>query len=293
MMMMMVILMMKTTTMAATTSNDLCPAPSLQPRPRATQSRAHPLAAPHSTHSRSPAASLFDETASGSSASSRSPSLRRRPRGQIGSGGGGGADLVRRRKKKPLHTSIEHLYDGLPAHSRPKLVAADRAYVRPDFVRPDTMSTAYSSPSASAMGVGPGRPQPKKKKKQPFNASPAHDGTLVQAAGHSLPRLGGGNAWKAKRSLRAAAVAKAHMGAELRATPLGFERALREHEQGMRRSAIALADALDASREVERGHATVLEEGGTLCTWRAPTDNDEACAFSAITRPIEVQLLRL
>jgi len=31
----------------------------------------------------------------------------------------------------------------------------------------------------------------------------------------------------------------------------------------------------------------VLEQGGTLCTWRAPTDNDEACAFSAITRPVE------
>ena len=228
----------------------------MQPNRVLTPSPHHPT--PPTPAPRSPAASLFDETASGSSASSRSPSLRRRPRGQIGSGGG--ANLVRRRKKKPLHTSIEHLYDGLPAHSRPKLVAADRAYVRPDFVRPDTMSTAYSSPSASAMGGGPGRPQPKKKK-QPFNASPAHDGTLVQAAGHSLPRLGGGNAWKAKRSLRAAAVAKAHMGAELRATPLGFERALREHEQGMRRSAIALADALDASREVERGHATVLEEG--------------------------------
>ena len=27
----------------------------------------------------------------------------------------------------------------------------------------------------------------------------------------------------------------------------------------------------------------MLEQGGTLCTWRAPTDNDEARAFRALT----------
>ena len=27
----------------------------------------------------------------------------------------------------------------------------------------------------------------------------------------------------------------------------------------------------------------MLEQGGTLCTWRAPTDNDEARAFRATT----------
>ena len=48
-----------------------------------------------------------------------------------------------------------------------------------------------------------------------------------------------------------------------------------------------LCRASGTLRALRVGGATVLEEGPRLCAWRAPTDNDEGCAFSAITRPIE------
>ena len=60
-----------------------------------------------------------------------------------------------------------------------------------------------------------------------------------------------------------------------------------EGRRGGENFSVRLCRASGGLKALRVGGATVLEEGGTLCTWRAPTDNDEACAFSAITRPIE------
>ena len=195
-----------------------------------------------------------------------SPSLQRKPRGAGG---------PRRRKKKTgYHKNIEHLYDRLPAHSRAKFANADAVYVHPGFVRPEQqisaggMSGAYGSASAASGGAyGSGSfaraasRAAAPKKKSAFDASPAEGGPLVGAAGSTLPRLGSGDAFKAKVSQRLAmqaSTARRRAQIEL-ATAQGFDATVRAHGKHVRAASVALKDELADCRASQRTQQIAMD----------------------------------